>query len=310
MQATITCTACGTVLGIPKTGMPAEGLPCNWCGYVNQPNAPPKPEPAAVHPSAPEIETAAPRPKREVTSELAQWSDDESDSLPYPVPPEEIKTRRCEQCTKWIDIHAVVCVHCGYDAEKKQKAERTYQPVDREWEAGWPFHVRLALFLACQAINVGTLVLSLVGDGLLPASLTGICFYIFLQAFLLGTYDTVRIRRNKKGQAEITITWRVCFIPMAPKKLNWREFEGVAWGHYNSTGLIDWWIAIVLLPFFIIPAILWWWFVIRADRFYAALARDRGYPDTYLYRGKNERQAKEIAQTATDVTGLRLVTPI
>jgi hypothetical protein len=308
MRATITCTACGTVLGIPKAGMPADGLSCNWCGYLNRPAADPKPEPAAARTSAPEA--AAPRPAREVTSELAQWSDDETDSLPYAVPPEEIKTRRCEECTKLIDIHAVVCVHCGYDAEKKQKGERTYEPIDREWEAGWPFERRFAIFLACQAVNAATVALSLSGGGSLPGSLFGISFYIFLQAFLLGTYDKVRIRRNKKGQAEITIIWRVCFVPLAPKKLNWREFEGVAWGHYDSTGLIDWWIALVLLPFFIIPAILWWWFVIRADRFYAALARDRGYPDTYLYRGKDERQAKEIAQAATDVTGLRLVTPI
>ena len=127
---------------------------------------------------------------------------------------------------------------------------------------------------------------------------------------LLGTFDSVRIRRNRKGQAEVTITWRICFIPMAPKKVNWREHEGVAVGHIDTTSIVDWIIVLVLLPCFIIPAILWWYYIIRPDRFFAALCRDRGYPETYLYRGANEKQAKEIAQVATDATSLPLMTPL
>jgi hypothetical protein len=135
-------------------------------------------------------------------------------------------------------------------------------------------------------------------------------FSVALQAFVIGTFETVRIRRNKKGQTEVTLMWRVGFIPMAPRKVNWREHEGVTFGHYDPTGLSDWWIFFVLLPWFILPAILWWYFVIRSDRFFAALARDRGYPETYLYRGMSEPQAKEICQVATDATGLPLVTPL
>jgi hypothetical protein len=306
MRATITCSACGTVLGVPKAGMPADGLPCNWCGYVNQPKAEPKPEPAAARPAASETAPAA----TEAAAALATWSDDEGDSLPYRVPPEEIKTRRCDQCGELIDIHAVVCVHCGYDAETKQKAERTYQPIDREWEAGWPFERRLAVFLVFQVLNAATLAASVVGDGTLPTSIFGVFVAIFLQAFVLGTYDKVRIRRNRKGQAEITIIWRVGFMPLAPKKVDWKVREGVAWGHYDSTSAVDWFFLIVMLLSCFPLAILFWWFVIRADRFYAALARDRGYPDIYLYRGMDERQAKEIVQTATDATGLPLVTPL
>jgi hypothetical protein len=306
MRATITCSACGTVLGVPKTGMPAEGLSCNWCGYVNQPKAEPRPEPAAAGPAAAEGEA----PARPASSELAHWSDDESDSLPYRVPPEEIKTRPCEQCRQPIDIHAVVCVHCGYDAEHKQKAERTYQPIDRTWESGWPFRHRLGVFLVFQVLNAVTLAVSAAGEGSLPTSVTGVLFAIALQAFVLGTYDRVRIRRNKKGQTEITVTWRVGFVPLAPTKVNWKEREGVAWGHYDSTSGVDWFFLVILLLGCFPLAVLMWWFVIRADRFYAALARDRGYPDTYLYRGTSEQQAKEIAQTTTDVTGLPLVTPI
>jgi hypothetical protein len=240
-----------------------------------------------------------------------RWADDEEDNgLPYVLPTDEVKTRKCEECGKDIDLLAVVCVHCGFDAAAKTKADRTYKPIDRTWQAGWPFERRMAVFLAFQGMNLLTLVISLAGGEGLPVTLLGVVFAVALQAFVLGTYETLRIRRNKKGQAEITTTWRVGFIPMAAKKVNWREHEGVAFGHYDPTGLSDWWIFLILLPWFIVPAILWWWFVIRADRFFAALARDRGYPETYLYRGTSEPQAKEVCQVTTDVTGLPLVTPL
>src|SRR5688572_23120358 len=155
MRATLPCSACGTVLGVPKTGMPESGLPCNWCGYVNPPPAQPRPSPAATT-GHPQPTTLTPAPA-DLPSELAGWSDDEGDSLPYRVPPEEIKTRRCGECGQLIDIHAVVCVHCGFDAEKKQKIERTFQPIDREWEAGWPFERRFAIFLVFQVLNAASL---------------------------------------------------------------------------------------------------------------------------------------------------------
>ena len=291
--------------------MPKDGLSCNWCGYVNLPAANPEPVPAPVTAPVPVTAPAAesePTPVRKAAPH--RWADDEDDNgMPYAIPRGEIREKRCQACGKEIDINSVVCVHCGYDAAAKKKAERTFEPIDREWEAGWPFQVRLTLFLACQVLNAGTVMLSLVADGSLPTTLFGMVFAVALQAFVLGTYDRVRIRRNKKGQAEITITWRVCFIPQPAKKLNWKEHEGIAFGHYDAVGTSDWIILFILLPM-ILPAILFWIYVIRSDRYFAALARDRGYPETYLYRGMNEKQAKEIAQIATDATGLPLTTPL
>ena len=97
---------------------------------------------------------------------------------------------------------------------------------------------------------------------------------------------------------------------MAPKKIKWREHEGIAVGLYDDGSLFDWVIFLDLLWFGIIPAVLWWYYIMRADHVYAALCRDRGYPETYLYRGLNQEQAKEIAQVATDATGLPLTTPL
>jgi hypothetical protein len=240
-----------------------------------------------------------------------RWADDEDDNgQPYVPAAEEIKTRKCEQCAKDIDLLAVVCVHCGYDAQAKKKVERTFTPVDRTWHAGWPFERRMTVFLGFQAVNLITIILALSVGESLGVTTFAVVMTIALQAFVIGTFDTLRVRRNKKGQTEITITWRVGFVPTAPKKVPWREHEGVAFGHYDPTGLSDWWIFLILLPWFLIPAILWWYYVIRPDHFYAALARDRGFPETYLYRGMNEAQAKEICQVVTDTTALPLVTKI
>jgi len=310
MRPTITCSACGTVLGIPKAGMPREGLPCNWCGYVTLPAAEPAPPPKpAPRPAAAPV-AAGPAPPVEKPAPH-RWADDEDDDgTPYDLPRDEVKTRKCAGCGKDIDLLAVVCVHCGFDAEAKQKVERVYAPIDRTWEAGWPFERRMAVFLVFQGLNLLTLLMSVLGSDGLPVTMFGIALTVAMQAFVIGTFDTLRIRRNKKGQAEITITWRVGFIPMAPKKVNWREHEGVAFGHYDPTGITDWWIFFVLLPWFIIPAIIWYFYVIRSDRFFAALTRDRGYPETYLYRGMSESQAKDICQVATDATALPLATPL
>lgn len=339
MRSTLTCTACSTVLGIPKTGMPKDGLPCNWCGYVNQlapePEASTKarqpdleaeaparqehqPDTKAQSPSAPARAKENPEPGHPIHNEAVEpkpaphrWADDEDDNgQPYLLPHEEAKTRLCSKCKKQIDLLAVVCVHCGFDESAGKKVERTFQAIDFEWESGWKKSTRLAIFLGFQALNFMSLVVGLASGGSLPASIFSIAFYIALQAFLLGTYDTGRIRRNKKGQTEITITWRVAFIPQPVKKVNWKENEGVAFGHYDATSVFDWLMAVFLLPFCLVPAILWWWYVIKPDRYFAALTRDHEYPETYLFRGMSELRAKEVVQIATDATGLPLVTPI
>lgn len=161
-----------------------------------------------------------------------------------------------------------------------------------------------------QGINLLTLIASIIGDYSLGVSICGVGFSIVLQAFIFGTYERVRVRRNRKGQAEIIITWRACFIPLTPKKVNWRDQEQVVFGHYDATGITDWWICLILLGWGCIPGIIWWWCVIRSDRFFTALSRDHGAPNIYLYRGMNEATAREIAQVTTDATGLALERPL
>lgn len=309
MKETITCTACGTVLGVPKGGMPKDGLSCNWCGYVNVKAPEPEAKPVAAA-RVRETASVAPAPQKSKAPPHPLGEDEDDNGEAYELPPEEVKTRACASCGKQIDLLAVICVHCGYNAELKEKVERTYQPIEREWESGWPFNVRLAIFLAMQSLNVASLAFSFFIGGYVGVTVFGVGFYVALQAFIFGSYESVRIRRNRKGQTDVTVTWRVCFIPMAPKKINWRQHEGVAFGAYDATSLMDWIMLLFLLPMFILPAILWYFYIIRPDRFFAALCRDRGFPETYLYRGMNEKRAKEVAQVTTDATGLPLTTPL
>jgi hypothetical protein len=318
-MATLTCTACGTVLGIPKKGMPKDGLSCNWCGYVNvaAPEEAPKPVTAAAANVPPPLPVAAlaevttPPPPAEPKAMTHRWADDEDDDgQPYKIPTEAVKTRPCAHCGEKIDLAAKVCVHCGFDAGAGKKVERTFQPIDREWQSGWPRERRIVAFVAFGVVDLLSLSITVAAEGLLPMSIAGILFYVALQAIICGTYESVRIRRNMKGQAEITITWRVGFVPMAPKKVDWRVHEGVGFGHYDATSMFDWMMVLVFLPFGIIGAVLWWYYVIRSDRFFSALTKDHEYPETYMYRGMDEAKAKEITQIATDATGLPLVTKL
>jgi len=309
MQSTVTCRSCGTVLGVPKGGAPADGVTCNWCGAANQidqakPVKPLSPVPPAATVTQFPAEPAMPK------APAHKWADDEDDDgQPYDIPAEEITTKACAACGKDIAIGAVICVHCGHDHRGGKKAARTYSPIDKTWEQGWPFQRRLTLFLIFQALNAVSFVIGLAVSDSAPVSLTGALMMVALQAFVFGTYPSVRVRRNKKGQAEMTQTWRVCLIRMAPQKIDWRRHEGVSVGTYDATSIIDVWMLFVLLPT-CLGVVAWWWFVIRPPRVFAALTLQSGALETYLYRGLRDDVAKDIAQTVTDATGLTLNTPL
>src|SRR5262249_18392 len=101
-------------------------------------------------------------------------------------------------------------------------------------------------------------------------------------------------------------TWRVCFMERAPKKVAWRGCEGIAAGKEHRIRAEDWWILLVLICHFIIPGIIFWWVGLRPERAYASLLKDHGQTDTILYLGLNHEQARDIAQTLHEVSGIPL----
>src|SRR5262249_9497324 len=106
MRQTLTCSACGTVLGVPKSGMPADGLTGNWCGYVTLKAPEPVAKPVAAASAAPvvpdsQVEAASTPVAVKAKTAPHRWADDEDDDgEPYAIPPGEIKTRKCEDCGK------------------------------------------------------------------------------------------------------------------------------------------------------------------------------------------------------------------
>src|SRR5207245_1830903 len=101
--------ACGTVLGVPKAGMPRDGLSCNWCGYVNltateaaPPASTPIPRPAPI---SAEAVAAAVSPAPVEKASPHRWADDLDDNgQPYALPPDPVKKRKCEGCGKDINF--------------------------------------------------------------------------------------------------------------------------------------------------------------------------------------------------------------
>lgn len=318
MQSTIPCKSCGTVLGIPKEGVPSDGVECNWCGARNHLADTQPPEhidPATIPSQKPSKPTATDlkipsKTQSKPKKQPHRWADDEDDDgEPYEIPEGEHPVRKCEACQKEIPKEAVLCIHCGHHRDKKEKQSREFSVIDKQWEQGWPFEKRLLAFGVCQLLNLVSLAIGIASIGQVGLSLFGIVSFSAVQAFILGTYPRLRVRRNKRGQVEMTTTWRACFVPLETKKIDWRAHEGVSVGHFDGTGIIDWFIFFNLLPL-VIPAILWWWFIIRADHFFTALTIQNESPETYVYRGMEESKAKEIAQIITDASGLRLNTPL
>jgi hypothetical protein len=229
----------------------------------------------------------------------------DGDSDPYTAERDGPPTTPCPECHKPIAEGMSVCVACGFNIATGQKTERTFQPLTRQWEWGWPLHKRLTLYFALQAVN-GTATLSgvLVGfplNSMLWAAVT----FAALQAFLLGTYERIGLERTRKGQVRLTCTWRYCFIERPPRRIKWSACEAIRLGRSWRPTLIDWWMGVVLLFHFVVPGIIWYWCAIRPDRTYVALLKDHGCTDETLYTGLNEAHARDMAETIHDVTGLR-----
>jgi len=101
-----------------------------------------------------------------------------------------------------------------------------------------------------------------------------------LWAFLLGTYPRVNLSRDKRGKVTLTKTWRVCFIERPPQSFDVLEFQGVRTGYASDVSIMDWIIAILLLPAGIAPGIIWWYVFIQLDQHTVHLVREHGYAST------------------------------
>ena len=318
MSLSVVCQGCGQRLQVPD-GYSRRKIRCPECGIYAELPAP-STRNRRARPPAPPSEPAedvllsvmaeprlglpahAEPPPRAIPLAEEPLAEEDDSRQTYDVASGQ--ERKCPGCNHALAPEAVVCVACGLHVETGEKAVQIYQSRSWQWEAGMPFHRRRNLFILCQVIFLGLGLIAAVAEGYVSAFLSSWLTFTLMLAFLLGTYDRLDMTRNKRGRVVLTKTWRICFIPRPAETIALREYEGVTAGMADDTNIMDWLIALVLLPFGIVPGIIWWYCAIQSDTYYVALCKNHGYPELTLYRGWNQGRAKEIAATLHDVAGL------
>jgi hypothetical protein len=241
-------------------------------------------------------------PEHEPGAETLLHGTTDDDGKPYTV----IGGRpiaRCPECDARLpDENAAACDRCGWDRSAGRRLPKTYPPIHRTWESGWPLQLRLAVFALCQVLNVATAWFIYAQSGRAVTSTIGFLMMVGMQALVLGTFDRLELTRTTKGKVTLTQQWRIAFVPLEPKTLNWRECEEIRILHAEAQCL-EWVVFFVLLETIVI-ALLWYWYVIRPGHVKAALCKDLGDPVTPLYLGTSTERAEEIAREVGAVTGL------
>jgi len=248
-----------------------------------------------------------------------EGNQDEDDPTPYGVEGDGLM--RCPECQQELPHDATFCVHCGAhlteDGEpvpRRPKKKRKYTEIDQSFGEGFPLTTRIALMGGVLLLNVILTLSALFGvsdDGRLDgvAVVTGGFAFLVnsgMQAFIIGTFDTLRVRRDEKGKGTLTRLRRVAFIPMNPMPIEWKHLTGVGRVATHSGGIIDWVTCLYLLMSGCLPGILFWWFVLKPERYHAVLCNMYGGIEETLFRGKSQDQAEEIADLVGEATGLEV----
>jgi len=348
---TLTCPTCGAVIGVPETGIPKGGIECVWCGTkcskqaidkpppprTQEPEPTPKPQKERererkAEPVLAEVPpTSKPeRAKSKFVREQYDASDDPEDMLPYLVEAKEVTTEKCPSCDLDKPYNSVVCPHCGFDTRTRKRVQREFVPISKTWILGWPMRVRMPIFIICLFINLMTFGVGYFVSKQPPATLVGAMIVIVIQAFLLGTFSTLSVKRNSRGASQVQLSWRFCFLPAIDRVIKTNSFAGVLAGSYSSIGLSEILVFIILLfgaaaPMFgilfdgptvllviellvpLISAGFWWYYAMWSVRYYSALTTQNNYPDTYLYRGLSQEKAQDITRTINEATTLPIV---
>jgi hypothetical protein len=254
----------------------------------------PPPKPAASQKAQPDAE-----PERDV---LIQGTEDD-DGNPYQVTG-DVVSKRCPECNKKIEKADRICVHCGYNYDNKQKKERTFQPITEQWEAGYPYQTRFAIFIGVQVVNFVILAVCLFTDhGGTTLFMLGL-ITVALQAFLIGTYQRLNLTRSQKGKIVLTTTWRYAFFAKPTETVKWKEHDSVGIKREGEFDVISWAFVLILLAYGIVPGVAFWYFMVRPDKFTVKLCADHGSTETPIFRTTNEELAKEVQQVVSEVTTL------
>ena len=236
----------------------------------------------------------------------------DGEATPYEVPGTGLK--QCPECKGDLPLDATFCVHCGWElaGKKALKAQREFEPIDKTWHEGWSPAFRLQLFIALQFANVALLILGMVATGQSFKDVGNISTNIFMnlinaamQAFILGSFESLRATRDPGGRCTLIKTRRYVFVPMAPFKIPWKRSAGVGIMATHNPGFISYVICFYLLTMGCLPGILFYIFVIRPERFNAAICNEYGGSDETILHCKNYEQAVDVTRTIAEASGLK-----
>jgi hypothetical protein len=185
----------------------------------------------------------------------------------------------------------------------KVEGDSPLPAVAKSWDTFWPLARRAKVLAVMLTLNVVLLPLSTFLVGSLWTLAATLIVNSLAQAFVLGTFDRLEVKRSPFGKILLTRTWRIAFYPLPRKRLRWREFESVCCRKSHESHFEDWIGFFMLVPYCAIPAFLWYWHVIRPERLLVSFCKDHGFPDTVLFRSWDQKQAEDVAQTVADVTG-------
>jgi hypothetical protein len=239
-----------------------------------------------------------------------QIETDDGPVIPYTVPGTGLKP--CPECQGELPIEATFCVHCGTPliGPDRDKVRRQYTPIDREWYDGWPPHFRKSLFLLLLLINAVLVLIGIIvrGDDLKLGSVWAeniACSIVplFLQAFLLGTYGSLRVIRERDGHASVWRTWHFCFIPLRPKLLPLANCAGVG-ALPPAPGIAELFVCAVLFTMCILPGVIFLFMVILRERVNIELVNELRGKEATILRGKSVAEAQEIAKVVAEATGV------
>ena len=343
MPHRLDCEHCGARFDLPASHSRAK-VRCESCGYYTpvpesmRNDAAPPPMDVAVEDEAAAIyafDEPAPRPKAtpvakpgrkvakarkradprdlrpefiiedddDIGPKLLEGTQDEDDDQPYAVPGSGLKP--CPHCRVELPLNATFCVHCGSEIGTLPKTrKREYQPVREEWHEGWSPLFRIQLFVGCVILDTVMFWISYFNGGSL--SLMFILPQVLMQAFLIGSYDTLTLKRNLKGQSTLIRIRRIAFVKLTPVKLQWKDSTGITLFGVHDPGIFSWLTCAYLILLGILPGILFYWFIIRPEQFHVALCNVYGSTDEVIYHSKDREHAVEVAKGVADTMNLQI----
>jgi hypothetical protein len=288
------CRRCGRPIRKQRECPHCDGVP-EEAGPV--PETPAPPTPVGVAPHSMELDESA-GPSGVV--------DPDEDDSPYLLSEKELPT--CPKCQKDMVRGAVLCTSCGFNLRTRKKAKQTYEPISRFWITDLTLPQRLLGLAGFQGFHIFLVALTafLFDTGTAPFFVTW-PLMAALACFVLGTYDTISLKRDTRGRTTVTIQWRFFFIPTLPQETQVRGFEGIVMGQWLDAGFLEWFVCASLLPLGLVPSIIWWYLAIHKPFFHVALAQDHGHAEVYVYRGHSAEQMNDIAEAICNAAGLKNV---